>query len=797
MLDETDAPTEAPWLGVDDADALTQLIVAAVTEACDPFTDTTIADAILRIPAADLSVFMHARFDPDGDHTVLTTGLPASPGAASGRIVTSAEAAVEAADRGIDVILVRTETTPDDVLGMQSAKGILTARGGLVSHAAVVARGWGIPAVVGAAEVIVVDGGIRIGDEFHATGTEISIDGRTGNVIEGAVVASTRQAPPELETLLRWADLVRAGRVGVRANADTAEDASHARHLGAEGIGLCRTEHMFLAEQRLRLVRRLILSDDPTQEREVLHELDVVQQADFASIIAVMDGLPVTVRLLDPPLHEFLPDYERLVVAEATGALDDESRAELAAVRRLREANPMIGTRGVRLGVVKPGVYQMQVRALARAVGEALAAGRNPLVEVMIPLVMGADELAMARGWVLEALDEAGVADFDAVSIGAMVETPRAALVAAALSAHADFFSFGTNDLTQLTFAFSRDDVEVRLLPAYLEAGVLPFNPFDQLDQEGVGRLIEMTCNDARAVKPDLKIGICGEQAGDPASARFLVDAGVDYVSCSPYRVPIARLAVAQALLDADRIPDDEIDRLTAAVAQGADRSDAATDTHATDGRVDAEEHSTAVDDDEARFLVLHALRIKGFSAASTIAELSTIEPARTGAILEELAESGHAKFFEARDLWQLTPDGRQRHADEVARVAAEHGSGLRSHYDRFLELNSRLKELCTAWQTRNGEANDHTDAAYDAQRLEELERFNDECAPVLDGFADVVARFAAYRHRLTGATARAVNGETKMFTGVMCGSFHDIWMELHEDLIQLLSIDRSAEGSF
>ena len=420
------APSTGRQLENADEDSLTELIASAVRDACDPFTDTTVADAILRIPAGELSTFMHARFDPDGDYTVIATGLPASPGAASGCIVTSAEAAVDAADRGVDVILVRTETTPDDVLGMQSARGILTARGGLASHAAVVARGWGIPAVVGAGDVVVVDGGIRIGDVFHAEGTEISIDGRTGNVMEGAVVASTRSAPPELETLLGWADLIRSGRVGVRANADTADDAAHARHLGAEGIGLCRTEHMFLAEQRLRLVRRLILSDDPTHEREILHELDIVQAADFASIIAAMDGLPVTVRLLDPPLHEFLPDYERLVVAEATGTLDDESRAELVAVRRLREANPMIGTRGVRLGVVKPGVYQMQVRALARAVGEALAAGRDPKVEIMIPLVMGADELAMARGWVLEALDEAGVADFDAVSIGAMVETPRA-----------------------------------------------------------------------------------------------------------------------------------------------------------------------------------------------------------------------------------------------------------------------------------------------------------------------------------------------------------------------------------
>ncbi len=770
-------------------DGLSELIASAVSEVCDPFTDTTVADAILRIPAAELSVFMHARFDPDGDVTILTTGLPASPGAASGRIVTTAEAAVDAADRGIDVILVRTETTPDDVLGMQSARGILTARGGLASHAAVVARGWGIPAVVGAGDVAVVDGGIRIGDDFHADGAEISIDGRTGNVMAGVVMASMRQAPPELETLLGWADVIRSGRVGVRANADTADDATHARHLGAEGIGLCRTEHMFLAEDRLRLVRRLILSDDPTREREILHELDVVQQADFASILAAMDGLPVTVRLLDPPLHEFLPDYERLVVAEATDRLDDESRAELAAVRRLREANPMIGTRGVRLGVIKPGVYQMQVRALARAVGEASAAGRDPQVEIMIPLVMGAAELAMARSWVLDALGEAGVTELGAVSIGAMVETPRAALVAADLSAHADFFSFGTNDLTQLTFAFSRDDVEVRLLPAYLEAGILPFNPFDQLDQEGVGRLIQMTCDDARAVKPGIKIGICGEQAGDPRSARFLVDAGVDYVSCSPYRVPIARLAVAQALLDAGRVPATEIERLTADVADSHAAPSAPSASPAGD--------ATLVDEQEARFLVLHGLRIKGFSPAGTIAELASVGIDQVTTILAELAEAGDAKYFEARDLWQLTPEGKQRHATEIVAVADAHSSGLRSHYEAFLELNTGLKDLCTAWQMRGGDPNDHTDASYDNERLAELDVFNTHCSPVLDGFAGVVPRFAAYRHRLTGAAARAVNGETKMFTGVMCGSFHDIWMELHEDLIQLMSIDRNAEGSY
>ncbi|MEZ5217154.1 MAG: putative PEP-binding protein [Ilumatobacteraceae bacterium] len=371
----------------------------------------------------------------------------------------------------------------------------------------------------------------------------------------GSLTMTTAEAPAELEDLLRWADVVREGLVAVRVNADTAEDAAHARHLGAQGIGLCRTEHMFLADDRLPLVRRFILTDDAATEAAALADLEAAQQQDFEGILSAMDGLPVTVRLLDPPLHEFLPDHEKLIVAEAKGELTAESAAELAAVRRLHETNPMIGTRGVRLGVVKPGVYQMQVRALCRAVGSLLGKGRQPQVEIMIPLVVSAAEMKMARGWVTDALDEIGLAEMaaDAVSIGAMVETPRAALCAARISAEADFFSFGTNDLTQLTYAFSRDDVEVRLLPTYLATGILPFNPFEKLDQDGVGRLVQMTCTEARAAKPDMKIGICGEQAGDPSSARFLVEAGVDYVSCSPYRVPIARLAVAQALIECGR----------------------------------------------------------------------------------------------------------------------------------------------------------------------------------------------------------------------------------------------------
>ena len=447
----------------------------------------------------------------------------------------------------------------------------------------------------------------------------------------------------------------------------------------------------------------------------------------------------------------------------------------------------MIGTRGVRLGVVKPGVYQMQVRALARAVGEALAAGNDPKVEIMIPLVMGAEELAMARQWVIDALDEAGVADFDAVSIGAMVETPRAALVAAELSAHADFFSFGTNDLTQLTFAFSRDDVEVRLLPAYLAAGVLPFNPFEQLDQDGVGRLIELTCRDARAVKPDIKIGICGEQAGDPGSVGSSSTPGSTTSAARPTGC---------------RSPGSPWPRRSSTpTGSPTRRSNVSPPTSPTITlpRRPAHPRPSAgeIDDDEARFLVLHALRIKGFSAASTVAELSTIPVDRTTAILTELAESGHTKFFEARDLWQLTPEGKERHAAETRRRRSD----ARHRAARPLRPVPRPEHAAEGALHRLADARRRAERPHrrrlrrrTARRTRPFQRRVRAGPRRLRGR---VPRFAAYRHRLTGAAARAVNGETKMFTGVMCGSFHDIWMELHEDLIQLLSIDRGAEGSY
>ena len=708
-------------------------------------------------------------------------------------MVLDADAAIAAADAGRAVILVRDETTPDDVLGMQSSRGILTTRGGVTSHAAVVARGWGIPAVVGAGEIVIDGAGLHLGDRLVAPGTEISIDGRTGQVFLGAAGTSTTEAPAELELLLHWADRIRAEAdvpVAVRANADNAADAAHARHLGAQGIGLCRTEHMFLAEDRLPLVRRFILTDDPVVEEAALADLEAAQLADFVEILRVMESLPVTIRLLDPPLHEFLPDLQRLVVAEALGELDDAGRAELAAVRRLHEVNPMIGTRGVRLGVVKAGLYEMQVRALFRAVAAVAEQGIAPSVEVMIPLVVDPAEMAMARAWVTGSI-AAGGGNADGVAIGAMLETPRAALVAGELAEVSDFFSFGTNDLTQLTFAFSRDDIGSRLLPEYLRRGLLQADPFEVLDQTGVGRLIRAACERARDAKAAIKIGVCGEQAGDPESVTFLAACGVDYVSCSPYRVPIARLAVAQALLEMGRVHETVLDALA--------RSPEPTVAEEALAEVPAEAVAAAVAtvDDAVEFLVLHSLRIKGFAAAELLAEISTVDLGIVEGLLPRLAESGLCKHLPARGLWQLTPEGRARHSALLLDVSDTEVDGLRAHYERFLELNDGFKDLCGRWQTRGDQPNDHTDAEYDRARIAELRALHEQAVPVVDGFAASVGRFEGYHRRLTGALTRLEAGETRLFTGVMCSSFHDIWMELHEDLVQLLGIDRHAEGSY
>ena len=530
---------------------------AAVRMAVDMVDDDHIvltrAEALQRVTADHLEQVLHPQLEPHAASRLLTTGLGASPGAAVGRVRLTSEDAAEAADRGEAVILVRVETSPEDVHGMMVSEGILTSRGGLVSHAAVVARGWGTPAVVGAEALEIGRHGFKVGDVEVSDGDVISIDGTTGEVLLGEVGLTAVEPPPELEVLLGWADEVRAGRLGVRANADTAEDAEVARRFGAEGIGLCRTEHMFLAEDRLPVVRAMILASGPDEEAAALEALRSAQEDDLTTILEAMDGLPVTVRLLDPPLHEFLPSLHELEVEAATTGLGHEAQRLLDAARSWSEANPMIGTRGVRLAVLKPGLYAMQVRALLGAVQRRLDAGGDPRVEVMIPLVVTVEELVLARSWVEDEVATSSLTDAGkaAVTVGTMIETPRAALHAGALAAHADFFSFGTNDLTQLTFGFSRDDVEGRLMGAYLDQGLLVANPFETLDDEGVGALVRSAVAAGRAARPGLKIGVCGEHGGDPASIVAFLAAGLDYVSCSPYRVPVARLAAAHAVLRA------------------------------------------------------------------------------------------------------------------------------------------------------------------------------------------------------------------------------------------------------
>ena len=445
------------------------------------------------------------------------------------------------------------------------AKGILTARGGLVSHAAVVARGWGTPAIVGADSVHIDGKMFSVGDTVVREGDVISLDGTTGEVMIGAMALAAAEPTKEFHTILKWADEIRKGKLAVRANADTDEDATKAREYGAEGIGLCRTEHMFLAQDRLPVVRRMILASTPAEEAAALDELRKVQTEDFAALLRAMSGLPVTVRLLDPPLHEFLPSVDELEIKKATVGLTAEESKLMDAAHSWAEVNPMLGTRGVRLGVIKPGLYAMQVRALLAAADIVASEGFSPIVEVMIPLTVTKEELALARSWVeQEILDHSKQLKPAAksgakkslkkskrpkVTIGTMIETPRAALVAGELAEISDFFSFGTNDLTQMTFGFSRDDVESRMMPAYLEAGLLKRNPFETIDQVGVGELVKIAAARGRKAKRGIKLGVCGEHGGDPESIGLFYRAGLDYVSCSPYRIPIARLAAAQAII--------------------------------------------------------------------------------------------------------------------------------------------------------------------------------------------------------------------------------------------------------
>ena len=526
----------------------------AVDMTKDRHIKLTREEAVMRVAAEHLDQVLHPQFKAGQKLQVIAKGLAASPGAAVGKVYFTADDAEAAKERGEDVILVRSETSPEDVHGMMAAKGILTARGGLVSHAAVVARGWGTPAVVGA-EAVKIDGKqFTVGAVVVREGDVIAVDGTTGQIVLGSVELANATPPAEFDVILGWADKIRKGHLAVRANADNGPDATNARAFGAEGIGLCRTEHMFLAEDRLPIVRRMILARTDADEAAALEELRVAQKADFEEILEAMDGLPVTVRLLDPPLHEFLPRVDELEIKKATVGLSAEEQELLKAAEAWAEFNPMLGTRGVRLGVVKPGLYAMQVRALMEAAAERVKKGGKPVVEVMIPLTVTREELHVARGWCEEAIRAAVAGDKAAlrkikVTIGTMIETPRAALRADDIAEEADFFSFGTNDLTQMTFGFSRDDVESRMMPAYLEQGLLKRNPFETIDPNGVGELVRLGAQRGRSVKPGLKLGVCGEHGGDPESIDLFYKAGLDYVSCSPFRVPIARLAAAQAVV--------------------------------------------------------------------------------------------------------------------------------------------------------------------------------------------------------------------------------------------------------
>jgi pyruvate, orthophosphate dikinase len=505
-------------------------------------------EAVLRVQPAQLDQLLHPQFDPKAKFLVLAKGLNASPGAAVGRVYFTADEALARQEAGERVILVRPETSPDDLHGMIAAEGILTSRGGLVSHAAVVARGMGKPAICGA-EAVKIDLAARtfaVGDTTVCEGEVISINGTSGEIVVGEVPVITPEPSGPFGIILGWADTLRT--LKVRTNADLPEDARKAREFGAEGIGLCRTEHMFLGD-RLPIVQRMILADTPDDEAAALEELRAQQESDFEGILEAMDGLPVTVRLLDPPLHEFLPDHEELIIKQAKGVITAAELKLLHAAELWRESNPMLGTRGCRLGIIKPGLYRMQVRALMQAAVTRRRAGGNPIVEIMIPLIVSEPELALLERWTREEADnvlrEAGI-EIDYL-VGTMIETPRAALVADAIAGVAEFFSFGTNDLTQMTFGFSRDDIEGRFMSLYLEHKLLSANPFETLDVEGVGQLVRMGCERGRAARPDLKLGICGEHGGDPASVAFCHEVGLDYVSCSPYRVPIARLAAAHA----------------------------------------------------------------------------------------------------------------------------------------------------------------------------------------------------------------------------------------------------------
>jgi pyruvate,orthophosphate dikinase len=526
---------------------------AAVRFAVDAVEEglLTREEALQTIDPGTLDALLHPTFDPKAEFEVLASGVSASPGAAKGEVVFTAKEAVEAAGEGRDVILVRPFTEADDVAGFHAAKGILTSEGGKASHAALVARGMGRPAVVGAdaLEINLKNGTISVdGHEIHA-GDRIAIDGTKGCVTLEDVPLVDAQVDDNFETVLGWADEIRT--LGVRANADDPPGAQKAREFGAEGIGLCRTEHMFMAEDRQPKMRAMIMADTEEDRRAALAELLPLQQEDFEGLFEAMKGLPVTIRLLDPPLHEFLknlPDLRAQVERARIECTDDLAQLEktLARVEEIHEENPMLGTRGCRLGILFPEIYEMQVEAIMRA---AAAMDEPPHPEIMIPLVDYERELEILRALVVRIGEQEGLREGDDYTVGTMIELPRACFVADKIAEHADFFSFGTNDLTQTALGFSRDDVESKFVPVYMERKIIDRSPFETIDKPGVGWLVRLAAWVGRERKASLKLGICGEHGGDPESIEFFHMAGLDYVSCSPYRVPIARVAAAQAAI--------------------------------------------------------------------------------------------------------------------------------------------------------------------------------------------------------------------------------------------------------
>ncbi len=528
---------------------------AAVRSSVEMVTEglIDIDTAVRRVDPVALDHLLHPAFDPSATRRVVAKGLPASPGAASGAVVFTAAAAEAAAAKGEQVILVRTETSPEDIGGMHSAQAILTARGGMTSHAAVVARGMGKCCVSGCTAVVVNEDetAARLGDQPLKAGDWISLDGSTGEVMLGRVPTVAPTLSGDFAKLMSWADARR--NLKVRTNADTPEDARRARAFGAEGIGLCRTEHMFFGEDRIAAVRRMILADNERQRAVALDDLLPLQREDFIGIFRAMDGLPVTIRLLDPPLHEFLP-HEHEQQASLARSMGWEPAALVARVKALTEMNPMLGVRGCRLGILHPDIYDMQVRAIFEAAGVCEQSGVTVLPEIMIPLVGTPAELGFLRRRIVERDAELRRASgyHGPMLIGTMIEVPRAALTAAAIAAEADFFSFGTNDLTQMGMGLSRDDTGP-LISNYIERGIYRADPFVSLDAEGVGRLVSLATAEGRAARPGLKVGVCGEHGGDPESIRFFHQVGLDYVSCSPFRVPIARLAAARAALEFPR----------------------------------------------------------------------------------------------------------------------------------------------------------------------------------------------------------------------------------------------------